>query len=368
MAATVILVPITGRRYAIVVGHQHLQTLPGWLARLRVGCDPVVVTNPLVWRRCGPALRAALGQGGLRPRVLMVPDTERAKSMAELTRLLHRVAALDGIGRRLFLVAFGGGVVGDLAGLAAALYRRGIPYVQVPTTLLAQVDSSIGGKTAVDLPHGKNLIGAFYQPRLVFIETAWLRMLPQRQLLSGVAEAIKCGVIQDAGLFRYLARHRGPLLARRPSALRAVIVRAVRVKGRVVARDEREVTGYRTLLNFGHTIGHAIEAATHYRGRYTHGEAIAIGMSAAAALAGRLGLCSPVLERRLDALLRSYHLPLQARGVRPAAVLAALAHDKKVRAGRLRWVLPTRIGHVVVIPDVPTSLVRAVVFERVRPT
>lgn len=366
MSATV-LIPIPGRSYPVVIGHRHLSQLPTWLRRVAAGRDPVIVTNRTIRRRCGAALRRVLARGRLHPRWLFVPDTERAKSWPVLGRLLTQLAALDGPGRSLCLVAFGGGVVGDLAGLAAALYRRGIPCIQVPTTLLAQVDSAIGGKTAVDLPAGKNLVGTFEQPQLVFIELSWLAELPPRQLRSGLAEVIKCGVIGDAGLFRLLERRRSAILARQPAVLTTLITRAVRLKGRVVAQDERETRGYRMILNFGHTIGHAIEQATGYGGRYTHGEAIAVGMSAAATLARRLGLCPPTVERRVGRLLEAYELPTIARGVSVPRVLAALAHDKKVRGGRLRWVLPTQIGHVVVTPDVLDSLVRAVIRERVRP-
>lgn len=362
----VIPVKIPGCPYPVVLGHRHLARLPTWIHRCDLGGDPVVVTHRAIWRRFGARLGSALAAVGP-VRVVFVPESERAKSMAQLTQVLMRLSSLDGFGRRLFVVAFGGGVVGDLAGLAAALYRRGVPYLQVPTTLLAQVDSSLGGKTAVDLPHGKNLVGAFYQPHLVFIDTQWLASLPRRQLVSGLAEVIKCGVICDAALFRNLKRRRRAVLSRDPTSLQAVIARAVRIKAKIVASDERETTGRRSLLNFGHTIGHAIEAATGYDGRTTHGEAIAIGMSAAASLAARLGLCATTVAKELDALLATYGLPRTARGVEPAAVLAALAHDKKVRAGRLRWVLPTRMGHVVVTPDVPESLVRAIIWERVTP-
>lgn len=367
MKESIITVRAPSRTYPIVIGHRHLARLPHWLREAGVTGRPVVITNARVWAMGGAGLRRALASTGQAPAIITVPDTERSKSLAQLTRVLNRLASLDGVNRRPFVVAFGGGVVGDLAGLAAALYHRGIPYVHVPTTLLAQVDSAIGGKTAVDLPHGKNLVGAFYQPWLVFTDLAWLAQLPARQRASGLAEVIKCGVIRDAGLVVQLARHHAAIRAGRPAALQPVIARAAQIKAAVVAADERETTGLRTLLNFGHTIGHAVEAATQYSRRYTHGEAVAIGMSAAAALAYRLGLCTEDTEARLNALLDVYDLPREARGVRPAAVLAKLAHDKKARRGRVRWVLPTRIGHVIVTPDVPDALVREIVQERVTP-
>ena len=365
MAVTTIRVPLGPRSYPIVVGHRQLGTLAAWLSRVGMRGDPVVVTTPRIWRMCGGALQKALRWGRMTARVIAVPDTERSKSMAELTRVLNRVAAFDGVSRRLFIVALGGGVVGDLAGLVAALYRRGIPYVQIPTTLLAQVDSSIGGKTAVDLAAGKNLVGAFYQPRLVFVETSWLSTLPLRQLASGLAEVIKSGLIRDVGLVRYLESHRDELRSADPAALQVVIGRAASIKAAVVAQDERETTGLRTVLNFGHTIGHAIEAAIRYGKAYTHGEAVAIGMRGATAIARRIGVCPSSVARRVNELLTAYRLPGRARGVRPSAVLTALAHDKKAQHGRLRWVLPTRVGHVVVTPDVPDAVVRVVVEELV---
>jgi len=337
------------------------------LSRLSVGCDLVVVTNPKVWKRGGRLLEKTLRSAGFSPSIFRIADTERSKSWGCVGRLLGRLAVFDRSGRRLCLVAFGGGVVGDVVGLVAALYRRGVPYVQVPTTLLAQVDSSIGGKTAVDLPQGKNLAGVFYQPRLVFIDTQWLRGLPRRQLASGLAEVIKCGIIGDPRLFRFVERRYASLLAGDVAALRWVIACAARLKAEVVSRDERETRGYRTCLNLGHTIAHALEAATRYDGRYTHGEAVAIGVSAAARLACVLGVCYPSLAHRIDALLQAVGLPIAARRLSPLAVTRALAHDKKARAGRLRWVLPTRVGHVVVTPDVTPAMVRGVLRERIRP-
>lgn len=367
MKETVLTVRAASRRYPVVVGHDHLRRLPQWLRRVGVTGRPVVITNRRVWALGGRALRAALAPSGAPPAVIMIPDTERSKSLVQLGRVLTQLAALGSAGRPLFVVAFGGGVVGDLAGLAAALYRRGIPYIQAPTTLLAQVDAAIGGKTAVDLPHGKNLVGTFYQPWLVFTDTAWLATLSPRQRISGLAEVIKCGVIRDPGLVARLARDHAAIRAGHPAALAPVIARAARIKAAVVAADERETTGLRAVLNFGHTLGHAIEAAARYSGRYTHGEAVAIGMRAAASLARRLGLCAPAVEARLNAVLDFYGLPRRTRGLRPAAVLAALAHDKKARHGRLRWVLPTRLGHVIVTADVPPAAVRAVIRERVMP-
>lgn len=363
MALRVVRVALRDRSYEILIGHNHLSRLSKKIKTLALGRDPLIVTNPLVGRHCAKAVVAGLRRAGLNPRMHLIPDSERSKSLAELSRLLGRLAALDGAGRTLFIVALGGGVVGDLAGFAASVYRRGIPYVQIPTTLLAQVDSSIGGKTAVDLPAGKNLVGTIYQPRLVFVETSWLAKLPRRQLCSGLAEVIKCAVIRDPSLFRYLRTNRTAILRADPRALAPVIASAAGIKAAIVSADETESTGLRTVLNFGHTLGHAIEAAENYRGIHTHGEAISIGMSAAAALARRIGLCSVRFEQDLRAMLSSYRLPLVARGVSRRRVIDAISHDKKAKAGRLRWVLPTRIGHVLVTSDVSREMVIQVVAE-----
>jgi len=286
--------------------------------------------------------------------------------MPSLTRVLTQLADLDGPGRSLFLVLVGGGVVGDLGGLAAGLYRRGIPYVHVPTTLLAQVDSSIGGKTGVDLPHGKNLVGLFNQPHLVFIEMGFLRTLPDRQLRSGLAEVIKCGIIRDPELFSFLERASASHPHRLESSLAWVVARSVRVKVAAVETDERETQGVRTLLNFGHTFGHALEAATGYTA-YAHGEAVALGMTVAARISCRLGRIPPPAVERIENLIRRLGLPTTLRTVRYSRLLRAMSHDKKWKTGRNLWVLPTRIGHAALHKDVPHQTVWSVIQSIVEP-
>jgi 3-dehydroquinate synthase len=263
------------------------------------------------------------------------------------------------------LFAFGGGVVGDLTGFVAAVSRRGIPYVQVPTTLLAQVDSAIGGKVGVDLPQGKNLVGAFYQPRLVYNNVTLLGTLPLRQRRSGLAEVIKYGVIADSALFAFLEAHLTACLRLELRAVRVIVERSCRIKAEVVSRDERETQDLRAHLNFGHTLGHALEAATHYQ-RWTHGEAIAIGMCAAARLSYEVGLLREADVQRLVRLIRAAGLPTQARGVLRGVVFRALRYDKKFIHGRPRWVLPTRIGQVVVTEEVPEPIADRVLAQHVR--
>jgi 3-dehydroquinate synthase len=358
-----IRVRLDERSYAIVVTNSFRQ-LPARLAQLGLGRHGWVISHESVLRRYGRDLVRPLTGAGWTIKTLAVPESERSKSLAWAERVIMMISRQAAM-RVPVLFAFGGGVIGDLAGFAAAVYRRGVPYVQVPTTLLAQVDSAIGGKVGVDLPHAKNLVGAFHQPRLVWNNLAVLRSLPMRQRRSGLAEIIKYGMIGDATLFRYLEEHLHACLALELRALRVMVERSCRSKAAVVARDERETGAVRARLNFGHTLGHALEAASGYR-RWTHGEAIAIGMCAAARLSVELGLLAAGSAGRLTALIQAAGLPVEARGVSRGAVLSALRYDKKFVRGRPRWVLPTGIGRVVVTESVPPGLAERVIAEFVR--
>lgn len=339
--------------YDVRIGSGHLAALPAALNRLHLGRTAVLLSNRMVLDRHGEPLIRRLRQGGIPTEVIRVGNSERSKSWSTAGRLLHQLAGLDAPGRKLFLLLAGGGVIGDLGGMVAGLYRRGIPYVQLPTTLLAQVDSSLGGKTGIDLPHGKNLAGLFYQPRLVFIEMDFLRTLSDRQFRSGLAEAIKCGVIRDAQLFSLLERSLPGDLRRDPSVLQQVVRRAVAVKAELVSADERETQGLRTLLNFGHTFGHALETAAAYTRSLTHGEAVALGMRVATDLARRLGLVSAGQQQRINRLLTAAGLPEKAPALRRREVLRAMAHDKKWIQARNRWVLPAGIGRSVIRAGIP---------------
>lgn len=346
------------RSYDVLIGVGHLRSLGREIRRRDLGTHAVVVSNGTVLRRHGRALTAALRRGGFPVRLLTVADSERSKSLSTLSTLLLRLAQGDGPGRRQFLVLAGGGVVGDLGGVAAGLYRRGIPYVQVPTTLLSQVDSAIGGKTGVDLPQGKNLVGLIHQPQLVFIELRFLRTLSGRQFRSGLAEVLKCAVIRDRALFAFLEGTAPEQLRQDERGLAWVVARAVAVKASVVAADERETKGLRTILNFGHTLGHAVEAASGYRRTYTHGEAVAVGMCAATEISRRLGRISRQEAERVRGLIGRFGLPTVLRATPLQPVLAAMAHDKKWARGRNRWVLPAGIGRCVVLDRVPERVVR----------
>ncbi|MCM8811850.1 MAG: 3-dehydroquinate synthase [Candidatus Omnitrophica bacterium] len=346
--------------YDILLGSGHLARLGQEIKRLQLGTHAVILTNPTIQRASGLTRQAAasIRRAGFEVKSMTIPDTERSKSFTMLGTVLSRLASWDGPGRKLFLVLIGGGVVGDLGGVAAGIYRRGIPFVQVPTTLLAQVDSSIGGKTGIDLPHGKNLVGLFVQPRLVFIDLEFLKTLPDRQFRSGLAEVVKCAVIRDAALFRFLEAT--PLSALRSSTNRLgwVISRAILVKRWAVEQDEKETRSIRTLLNFGHTFGHALEAATRYGTAYTHGEAVSVGMKVAADIALRLNKIGDSELEKIQGLLRHAGLPQTVRGVKEADLLKAMAQDKKWSIGRNRWVLPTGIGRAIVQTGVPDRIVR----------
>jgi 3-dehydroquinate synthase len=356
--------------YPVVVEGGALASLPARLEELGLRGALWLVSDGAVASSYGQPLAADLRAAGRTVHLHSVPSGEASKGPEELWRLYDWMIG-GGVERRDAVLALGGGVVGDLAGFAAASVLRGIAVVQLPTTLLAMVDAAVGGKTGINHPLGKNLIGAFHQPRLVLADTATLATLPPRELRAGMAEVIKHGVISDAGLFaelEALAALQGwaatpfaawpmanPTLLDR---LTAIIRRAVAVKVGVVSRDERE-QGERITLNYGHTLGHAVETLLGY-GALLHGEAVAIGMHAAARIAVAMGLCEAGLVERQRRLLAAYGLAVTLPpGLDPEALLAATLRDKKVQARRVRWVLPTAIGSVVVRDDVPEETVRA---------
>ena len=345
------------RGYDIVVGSRILNALGARLARLEIGTDVLVVTNRTVKRRWGRRLHASLRGAGLRVRFEEVADTEKSKSIATCIKLLMAIADYGRL-RRVFIVAFGGGVIGDLAGFVASIYKRGIPYVQVPTTLVGQVDSAIGGKVAVDLTVGKNLVGAFYQPRLVFSDVDLLTTLPRRQITEGLAEVIKYGVMKDERLFRFLERSIDEILGGDRGRLAVIVRRSSQIKADVVRRDEYDTKGARALLNYGHTIGHALEAAAGYSKRYTHGMAVSVGMVAANAIALEAGLMRPCAAARIERLLARAGLPTRARGLSATAIYAAHRYDKKFVGKKNRFILATANGAARVVENIPEGVIK----------
>jgi 3-dehydroquinate synthase len=318
------------------------------------------VTQPAVAAHAS-RVAASLRGAGFDLTVLEVAEGEGAKSLREAERLWDGFLA-HGLDRASPVVAVGGGVVGDLAGFAAASFMRGVPVVQVPTTLLAQVDASVGGKVAVNHPRGKNLIGAFHQPRLVLIDPETLRTLPEREYRSGLAEVVKTGAALNADLFATLESGVDALRRRDPNLLEAVVATCCQEKARIVEQDEREETGVRMVLNYGHTVGHALEALSGYR-RWLHGEAVAIGMAAAGRLAVRLGWTDSRTADRQDALLQGIGLPVRFTGIDPREIADALRHDKKARDGRVPFVLLRTLGRAELRHDVPMETVIEVLGE-----
>ncbi|NDC62729.1 MAG: 3-dehydroquinate synthase [Planctomycetia bacterium] len=344
------------RSYAITIGAGAIGGI-GPAVAAATG-RTVVVVDAAVRETHGAAVASSLRTAGVAVTMLAVPSGESSKSVREAARLWDELARLA-VDRRTCLVAVGGGVVGDLAGFVAATFARGLPFWQVPTTLVAQVDSAIGGKTGINLDAGKNLVGAFWQPRGVVADIDTLATLPDREFRSGLAEVVKYGMILDPAFFGWLEGNVEPIVTRSPAALVHVVERSAALKAHVVERDEYERTGLRAILNYGHTFAHAFETAAGY-GELLHGEAVAMGMSRAARLAERLGRIGPDLVARQDRLLTAFGLPLDSAAVRRRGtdeLLAIMGRDKKTVDGRLRFVLPTRLGQVELVDGIDPSLV-----------
>lgn len=348
------------RSYPIRIGPGLLDDRE-WLRGLigRRGC--LVVTNETVAPLYLSRLEAALGDAA--PPSIVLPDGEQHKTLATFAEIIDRLIA-GRYHRDACLLALGGGVVGDVTGFAAACYQRGIDFVQIPTTLLAQVDSAVGGKTAVNHPHAKNMIGAFHQPTAVLTDTDTLATLPPRELAAGLAEVVKYGIIVDAAFFEWLERHIDELAALDAGALAYAIRRSCEIKAAIVAEDERE-RGRRALLNLGHTFGHALEALGGYE-RWLHGEAVAIGMHLAARASAALGWIDATDADKIEVLLRRAGLPVGCPGLDPDAILDRMQLDKKADVAGLRLVLLQRIGEAAIVPAPETALLRRVLREHAR--
>jgi 3-dehydroquinate synthase len=348
-------VALAERSYPVHIGANLLARAAEFLPTTR-SARAIIVSNPTVAAHHLVPLQEALTRAGLKHDAVIVPDGEAHKDWATLYSIHTRLLEL-GAERSTLMIALGGGVVGDIAGFAAATYQRGMPVVQIPTTLLAQVDSSVGGKTAVNHPLGKNMIGAFYQPSAVIIDTTTLATLPRRELVAGLAEVIKYGAACDAGFFVWLEAALERLLERDPDAVAHAIFESCRIKAAIVAADERE-SGERAILNFGHTFGHAIEAATSYDGSWLHGEAIAAGMVLAAELSVRVEGVPAADCARVRKLVERAGLPTRAPALGAGRYLELMARDKKVEAGAIRFVVLEALGRAMVRSDIPPSTLR----------
>lgn len=351
-----------GSGYDSIVGWGALAELPARLHALNLPPRLSIVSDTSVASLYARPLMDYLRNAGFEPELCAIPAGETSKSRHYLDNI-HDWLAEHRIERGEALIALGGGVVGDLAGFAAATYLRGLPLIQVPTSLLAQVDASIGGKVAIDHPRGKNLIGAFYHPRLVLADTATLLTLPPRQRIEGWGEVIKHGAALDAAYFEQLEHDAGALLAVRPAETTATIARSVAIKAGIIEGDERESEGgRRALLNFGHTLGHAIESVTGYS-QWLHGEAVSAGMVFAARLGWRMGVTPRPVADRLEALLEHFGLPTRLEGLSAPAMLRAALWDKKARGGRVRWVLLTALGESSLFDGAPEAAIRETLLE-----
>jgi len=351
-------VNLGSRSYRIVVASGALQSVGERLRELRLGSRAALVSDGAIMRLYGKTVVASLESAGFTVTTIDVPEGEAAKTLAVAEHCWDRLLTA-GLDRTSTVLALGGGAVGDVAGFAAATYMRGVNFIQLPTTVLAQVDASIGGKTAIDHPLGKNMIGAFHQPRLVVVDPAVARTLPEREFRSGLAEIVKHGIVLDADYFAELERDLAPLAARDLGVLERIIGGSCRLKASVVERDEREAE-LRHVLNYGHTIGHALEAATGYT-RYAHGEAVSLGIVAEARLARRLGIADDETTTRQERMLETLGLPVRAPSIDVEPIVSAMARDKKAKDGRVPFVLAPRIGAFRIVYDVPTTEIHAVI-------
>jgi 3-dehydroquinate synthase len=342
-------VGLSERSYPIFIETGGLERIGSDLANRQVGKRYGIVSDDRVANLYGQRVLRALQDAGIHAQLFIFPHGEAHKTLATVGDLASQLARA-GFDRKDALIALGGGVTGDITGFLASSYMRGIPFVQVPTTLLAQVDSSVGGKTGVDIPEGKNLVGAFYQPKAVYIDPSVLKSLDYQELLSGIAEVIKYGVIRDASFFEFLEKNRKQVLSLTPAILEGMISACCTIKADVVEQDERE-GGLRRILNYGHTIGHAVEAASAFTMR--HGFAVAIGMVAAAKLSAKKQLLSPADVQRISSLIASYGLPVAIpENLDREVIKAYLKTDKKVMAGKVFYILPKAIGSTIITDDI----------------
>jgi 3-dehydroquinate synthase len=348
------------RSYDIAITSDDVAALGPFARQRAKGNLAFVVTDEHVIEHAD-RVAASLRDAGFEPLLVSLPSGETQKALAVASYLYDRLAEARA-DRRTLVVAVGGGVIGDLAGFVAATWNRGLPLFMVPTTLLAMVDSSVGGKVGINHPRGKNLIGAFHQPIGVWIDTAILNTLPEREYRSGLAEVVKYGVILDADLFAYLEQNAAAILNRDAECIRHLVSRSCRLKADVIERDEREETGLRVVLNYGHTFAHAFETVGGY-GTWLHGEAVAAGMICASRLAERRGLIDADITERQRRLVQTFGLPSAAERWPVDDLLAAMRNDKKTVAGQLRFVLPKRLGEVALFEDVPEEDVRRVLMN-----
>lgn len=350
-------VNLKDRSYNIIIGNNSIKFLGQAIRKLNIGNDAYIISNSAVKKLHGKALIKTLSDSGFNLKFKLIADTEKSKSFNTVAGLIQDLAEY-GLQKRLFIIAFGGGVVGDLSGFIAAIYKRGIPYVQIGTTLLAQVDSSIGGKTGIDLRQGKNLAGAFYQPALVYSDVAMLKTLNLRQIKAGMAEVIKYGIIKDPVLFDYIETKSAAAVPCDKFDFKFIVARCSQIKAEITEFDEKETRNIRTILNFGHTIGHAIEAAGSYTA-YNHGEAIALGMLIESDISVSMGLLKHQDMDRIARLIKNIGLPTAIRKVSVKDILAAHYSDKKFSGKKNKFVLIKSLNRTEIVESIPIEKIEA---------
>lgn len=344
-----IKVDLSRKSYLILSGENAIDLLPGLINKTKIGRDAIVITTTNILNLHGEKFKKQLKKACHHILWLTVKDSEKSKSASVALDLIKKITQFD-IKKDVFLIAFGGGVIGDLTGFIAAIYKRGIPYIHIPTTLLAQVDSSIGGKTALDTKFGKNLIGAFYQPKFVIADTMFLKTLPKNEILAGLAEVIKYAAIKDQQFFSFLEKNLEKILTLDPKILEHIITVCASIKADIVSKDEFDKKGIRIILNFGHTIAHAIEFITKFR--ISHGDAVSIGMIYACRLSREIKLLNKKDTGRIIDLIKIAGLPSKMPRINSQAILKAMDFDKKTKKGKLRFVLLKKLGKTKIVENV----------------
>ncbi len=354
-------VDLDERSYEILISRNILSKVGELISKRFEPSRTIIITHPSVRNLFGEKIESGLANIGHSSGIIEIPEGEISKSLQQVELVYDRMLEMN-CDRKSALIALGGGVIGDLTGFIAATYQRGIHFIQIPTTLLSQVDSSVGGKTAVNHPRGKNMIGAFYQPKLVLIDLDTLKTLPKKEFRAGLAEVVKYGVIADAELFAFLENNTKEILSLNSDCLEYIIETSCAIKARVVEKDERE-SRHRMILNFGHTFGHSIETLTNYT-EYLHGEALSIGMVQAALLSVEIGLCNEDIPIRITNLLKKIGLPIQAPDLKSKDIIESMYHDKKNAYNKLRLILAKNIGSVEIVDDVPEISIKAVLEKK----
>jgi len=347
----IISVRLKANSYNIYIGKNSIKGIPAYIKKTNLGNFAIIITSSKIYSLYKSLITSIFPKSNCK--IIKVADGEIAKSQKCLLKVLEEVIKADGLNKRLFIACIGGGVVGDLGGFVASIYKRGIPYIQIPTTLLSQIDSSIGGKTAINIGIAKNIVGSFYQPKAVFIDPSFLKTLPKKELKQGLAEAIKYGIISNKSFFYFLKRNKKKIMDLNYSSILRLISTCIRIKADIVSKDELERKGLRTILNFGHTLAHAIEGSSAYT-KITHGEAVAIGMIYAAKLSLYLKKCNQNDLSQIENLINLYSLPTKTN-IAHSAIHKSLCYDKKFISGQIRMVLLQQIGKVTVVEGISST-------------